>query len=74
MIKIHNLKAGIEGNEILNGINLGKYWQIGPQQTLYVPAEWLKVGANKVTVLELLKTETNVLTSVEKPVLDKVVK
>ncbi|GAC1590768.1 MAG: beta-galactosidase [Hymenobacter sp.] len=39
----------------VNGHNLGRYWAIGPQQTLYVPAEWLKKGANTITVLELLK-------------------
>ncbi|ALW85304.1 beta-galactosidase [Hymenobacter sedentarius] len=39
----------------LNGHNLGRYWAIGPQQTIYVPAEWLKKGANTITVLELLK-------------------
>jgi beta-galactosidase len=41
----------------VNGHNLGRYWAIGPQQTLYVPAEWLKKGSNTVTVLELLKPQ-----------------
>ncbi|MEJ7662049.1 MAG: hypothetical protein WKG07_21990 [Hymenobacter sp.] len=39
----------------INGHNLGRYWGIGPQQTIYVPAEWLRKGQNEVTVLELLK-------------------
>jgi len=26
----------------VNGHNLGRYWSVGPQQTLYLPVEWLK--------------------------------
>jgi beta-galactosidase len=39
----------------LNGINLGRYWSIGPQQTIYVPAVWLRSGEeeNELVVLEL---------------------
>jgi beta-galactosidase len=55
----------------VNGHNLGRYWSIGPQQTIYVPAEWLKKGKNKIDILELIKPEQSVLQSVEKPILDK---
>lgn len=54
----------------INGHHLGRYWSIGPQQTLYVPAEWLKKGRNEVVVFELLATEQNTLRSLDKPVLD----
>lgn len=54
----------------INGHHLGRYWSIGPQQTLYVPAEWLKKGKNEVVVLELLGTDQNTLHSLAKPVLD----
>ncbi|WP_255563674.1 glycoside hydrolase family 35 protein [Mucilaginibacter rivuli] len=54
----------------INGHNLGKYWSIGAQQTLYVPAEWLKKGNNEVVVLELLKSDQNELSSLSKPILD----
>jgi beta-galactosidase len=39
----------------LNGINLGRYWSIGPQQTVYIPAVWLRSGdeENELVVLEL---------------------
>ena len=56
----------------INGHNLGRYWSIGPQQTLYVPAEWLKKGKNEVVVLELLKTEQTELSGVDKPVLNHI--
>ncbi len=55
----------------VNGHNLGKYWSIGPQQTLYLPAEWLKKGANEIIVLELLKPEASILSGIEKPILSK---
>lgn len=37
----------------LNGFNLGRHWEIGPQRTLYVPAPLLKQGTNELIVLEL---------------------
>jgi len=37
----------------VNGHNLGRYWRIGPQQSLFVPAPWLKPGANQIIVLDL---------------------
>jgi beta-galactosidase len=37
----------------VNGHNLGRYWRIGPQQSLFVPAGWLKKGRNEVVVLDL---------------------
>jgi beta-galactosidase len=37
----------------LNGFNLGRYWERGPQKTLYIPAPLLKRGQNELIVLEL---------------------
>ena len=56
----------------VNGHNLGKYWSIGPQQTIYLPAEWLKKGKNQIVVLDLIKTDQRSLTSLDKPILDQV--
>jgi beta-galactosidase len=56
----------------VNGHNLGRYWGIGPQQTLYMPVEWLKKGYNDVEVLELLKPEQDQLSGLDKPILDVV--
>ncbi|XP_030622397.1 beta-galactosidase-1-like protein 2 [Chanos chanos] len=41
-----------KGVVFVNGHNLGRYRSIGPQQTLYLPAPWLKTGENQVTVFE----------------------
>jgi beta-galactosidase len=54
----------------VNGHHLGRYWSIGPQQSLYVPAEWLKKGTNEIVVLELLKPEQELLRSRTTPILD----
>lgn len=51
-----SVPAGVKGQLWVNGINLGKYWHIGPQQSLYVPGAWLKKGTNEVVVLELEPT------------------
>jgi beta-glucanase (GH16 family) len=56
----------------VNGHNLGRYWEIGPQQTLYLPAEWQKKGVNEIVVLELLKPGQQVLQGIEKPILDQI--
>ncbi|HKF51897.1 MAG TPA: beta galactosidase jelly roll domain-containing protein, partial [Candidatus Acidoferrales bacterium] len=37
----------------INGYNLGRFWNIGPQQTLYVPGIWLKKGKNDVIVFDI---------------------
>jgi beta-galactosidase len=55
----------------VNGHNLGRYWKVGPQQTIYLPAEWLKKGKNEVVIFELLNSDVKTLSSLEKPILDK---
>lgn len=37
----------------VNGHNLGRYWRIGPQQSLFVPSVWLNKGRNEIVVLDL---------------------
>jgi beta-galactosidase len=58
-----------KGFVFLNGINLGKYWQTGPQQTLYVPACWLKKGTNEVVVFYELNDGHNELNAFWNPIL-----
>ncbi|MHB1311178.1 MAG: glycoside hydrolase family 35 protein [Gemmatimonadaceae bacterium] len=45
----------------VNGHNLGRYWDIGPQSRLYCPASFLTAGSNEVVVFDLLKTEASPL-------------
>ncbi|GAA4330090.1 beta-galactosidase [Mucilaginibacter gynuensis] len=63
-----------KGFVFLNGHNLGKYWGIGPQQTIYVPAAWLKRGLNEVAVFDELNTNHTGLSTLDHPVLDNVPK
>uniref|UniRef100_A0A8C9W851 Si:dkey-224e22.2 n=1 Tax=Scleropages formosus TaxID=113540 RepID=A0A8C9W851_SCLFO len=42
------LSGWSKGVVFINGQNLGRYWSIGPQQTLYLPGPWLKRGVNQV--------------------------
>lgn len=61
-----------KGIVFVNGRNIGRYWNIGPQQTLYVPGCWLNKGENQIVVFEMLnELENPVLESVTQPVLDK---
>ncbi|XP_063344052.1 beta-galactosidase-1-like protein 2 isoform X2 [Pelmatolapia mariae] len=41
-----------KGVVFINGLNLGRYWSIGPQQTLYLPGPFLNSGINQVIVFE----------------------
>lgn len=48
------VQNGIKGNVWVNGFNLGRYWSVGPQQSLYLPGSLVKPGRqNEVVVLEL---------------------
>jgi len=43
----------VKENVFVNGINIGRYWNIGPQKTLYIPAPFLKTGINDIFIFEL---------------------
>lgn len=61
-----------KGIVFVNGHNLGRYWKVGPQQTLYLPGCWLKEGENEVVVFEQLNDHRKYsLSSVTEPVLEK---
>ncbi|KAI1462721.1 glycoside hydrolase family 35 protein [Annulohypoxylon moriforme] len=45
---------GVKGNVWVNGFNLGRYWIVGPQQSLYLPGTVIKADEeNEIVVLEL---------------------
>ncbi|XP_023243973.1 beta-galactosidase-1-like protein 2 [Centruroides sculpturatus] len=46
-------KTWKKGVVFVNGFNLGRYWNVGPQQTLYLPAPLLKVGRNTIYIFEM---------------------
>ena len=56
----------------VNGHNVGRYWNIGPQQTLYVPGPWLRKGENEIVIFELLQDQQEEVQALEAPILDDV--
>jgi beta-galactosidase len=56
----------------VNGHPLGRIWDIGPQQSLYLPAPWLHKGANDVIVLDLPGgSGSKQISGSAKPILDE---
>lgn len=51
----------------INGFNIGRYWNIGPQKTLYVPAPILKKGNNEIIIFELHPTGNNEVEFLNRP-------
>lgn len=54
----------------VNGRALGRFWEIGPQQTLFLPGCWLKARENEVVVLDLKGPREAQLQGLTEPVLD----
>jgi len=48
-LKLDNFRKGFV---TINGFNIGRYWEIGPQRTLYVPSAILKQGKNEIIIFE----------------------
>jgi beta-galactosidase len=70
-----NKEAGVPANDTfidlsnytkgvvwVNGHNLGRYWNIGPQQRLYCPASWLRQGINEIIIFDIHQTEPKPVT------------
>jgi hypothetical protein len=51
------MKDWQKGFVFVNGFNLGKYWNIGPLLTLYIPADVLRDGKNEILVFELYEAK-----------------
>lgn len=55
----------------INGHPIGRYWNIGPQATLYVPGPWLRSGRNQIVVLDLFaRTHVPKLAGLKEPILN----
>ena len=66
-----NMETWGKGLVYLNGHALGRFWSIGPQQTLYCPGCWLKKGENEIIVIDVVGPREPVLWGQDKPELDK---
>ena len=54
-----------KGVVFLNGFNLGRLWNVGPQRTLYAPRHLLKAGSNEVVVFDSVGLESPASATVE---------
>ncbi len=67
-----NMEAFGKGQVYVNGHAIGRFWNIGPQQTLYLPGCWLKKGRNEVIVLDVIGADGEpICYGQDKPELDK---
>ena len=41
-----------KGCVFVNGFNIGRFWKIGPQKRLYIPAPLLNKGRNDIIIFE----------------------
>jgi len=55
----------------VNGICLGRFWNIGPTQTMMLPGCWLKKGINEVVVFDLYGVSKPELQGLDKPILNE---
>jgi len=65
-----HMKGWGKGFAVLNGINLGRYWHIGPQETLYVPGALLRDGENELIIFELHGHDKTSVDFIETAILD----
>ncbi|HVN77930.1 MAG TPA: beta-galactosidase, partial [Terriglobia bacterium] len=49
----------------VNGHNLGRYWDIGPQKRLFCPAPWLRKEHNEILIFDLHQTEGKIVQAVK---------
>lgn len=56
-----------KGCALLNGFNLGRFWEKGPQKRLYVPAPLLRQGENELILFETEGKAADHITFEEKP-------
>jgi beta-galactosidase len=60
-----------KGAAWINGHALGRFWSIGPQQTLYVPGPWLRKGENEIIIFDLEGRGNRSVKGLSRPVLDE---
>ena len=65
-----NFETWGKGLVYVNGHGIGRIWEIGPQQTLYVPGCWLKKGENEIMVFDIVGPKEAVSEGLTEPLLD----
>jgi beta-galactosidase len=60
-----DMKGWKKGVVWVNGHNLGRFWDVGPQERLFVPGVWLLKGKNEIIVFDIEKPYSQTLRSVK---------
>lgn len=56
-----------KGCAFINGFNIGRYWKVGPQKTLYIPGPLLKLGENEIILFETEGINSESIVLVKEP-------
>jgi beta-galactosidase len=56
-----------KGVAFINGFNLGRFWEIGPQKRLFIPAPLIKKGKNEIVIFETDGITGNTISLVNEP-------
>ena len=59
-----------KGELWLNGRELGRIWDVGPQRTLYAPGPWLKKGRNEIVIFDLRGRNGKSVRGLDRSILD----
>ncbi|MBD5068914.1 MAG: beta-galactosidase [Lactobacillus sp.] len=57
-----------KGVALLNGHNLGRFWQVGPQLALFCPASFFEVGKNEIVIFETEGKYCDTIDLVKEPI------
>ncbi len=66
-----NFETWGKGLVYVNGYGIGRIWEIGPQQTLYVPGCWLKEGENEILIFDIVGPKEARTEGLEEPILNQ---
>ncbi|RXK86850.1 glycoside hydrolase family 35 protein [Filimonas effusa] len=58
-----DLSHWTKGMVWINGRSLGRFWNIGPTQTMFLPGTWLKKGSNEIIVTDVQRPDSLVVNS-----------
>lgn len=56
-----------KGAVVVNGVNIGRYWNQGPHLSLYCPQDFLNIGKNTVVIFETEGVEISEVSFCDKP-------
>ncbi|MDN6625794.1 MAG: beta-galactosidase [Pisciglobus halotolerans] len=69
-----NMEAFGKGIVLINGFNIGRFWNVGPTLSLYVPKHLLKKGDNEIVVFETEGVWSDTISLEKEPTFKKIEK